>query len=180
MFLRPGCLILLVVPAMFGATPDVDSSQLPRVSATPSGKILSAFKIKPGFKLELAAAEPLVVDPIAMSFDEEGRLYVVEMRDYSERRPERLGRIRLLEDTDGDGRFDKSTVFAQDLPWPTAVTCWAGGVFVGSTPDILWMKDTNGDGVADEREIVFTGFAADYAPFATNKLNVQALMNSFQ
>ena len=180
MFLRVACLVLLGIPALIGVSLEVDSSQLPRVPATPPEQALGTFKIKHGFRLELTAAEPLVVDPIAMSFDEDGRLYVVEMRDYSEHRPERLGRIRLLEDTDGDGRFDKSTVFAQDLPWPTAVTCWAGGIFVGSTPDILWMKDTNGDGVADEREVIFTGFAADYAPFATNKLNVQALMNSFQ
>ena len=180
MFLRVACLVVVVVRPLLGATPEVDSSQLPRILATPPEKALSTFKIKPGFRLDLVAAEPIVIDPIAMSFDEDGRLYVVEMRDYSERRPERLGRIRLLEDTNVDGHFDKSTVFAQDLPWPTAVTCWAGGVFVGSTPDILWMKDTNGDGVADEREVIFTGFAADFAPFATNKLNVQALMNSFQ
>src|SRR5262249_58054133 len=104
-------------------------------------KALATFKVKPGFRLELTAAEPLVVDPVAMSFDENGRLFVVEMRDYSERRAERLGRIRLLEDTDGDGRFDKSTVFADDLGWPTAVICYQGGVFVGCTPDILYFKD---------------------------------------
>ena len=180
MFLRLSACLMMALSSAVAATPEVDSSQLPSVPATPPEKALGTFKIKLGFRLELAAAEPLVLSPVAMSFDEEGRLYVVEMRDYSERRPERLGRIRLLEDTDGDGRFDKSTVFAEGLPWPTAVTCWAGGIFVGATPDILWMKDTNGDGVADEREVIFTGFAADYAPFATNKLNVQALMNSFQ
>ncbi|MGH8247377.1 MAG: PVC-type heme-binding CxxCH protein, partial [Gammaproteobacteria bacterium] len=173
-------MLALGLSRLLAAEPDVVASQLPRVPPTPPEQALGAFKIKSGFRLELVAAEPLVVDPIAMSFDEDGRLYVVEMRDYSERRPERLGRIRRLEDLDGDGHFEKSTVFADGLPWPTAVTCWAGGVFVGATPDILWMKDTNGDGVADEREIIFTGFAADYAPFETNRLNVQALMNSFQ
>jgi putative membrane-bound dehydrogenase-like protein len=164
---------------LFAAEPQVDPAQLPRVPATPPERAVSTFKVKPGFRIELVAAEPLVVDPIAMSFDEDGRCYVVEMRDYSERRPERLGRIRLLEDTDGDGRFDKSTVFAQDLPWPTAVICWEGGVFVGATPDIIYFKDTNRDGVADIREVIFSGFASDYAPFATNKLNVQAMFNSF-
>ncbi|MFN0069094.1 MAG: PVC-type heme-binding CxxCH protein, partial [Limisphaerales bacterium] len=109
-----------------------------------------------------------------------GRLYVVEMRDYSERRPERLGRVRRLEDRDGDGRFEAATVFLDGLPWPTAVTCWDGGVFVGATPDILFAKDEDDDGRADVRETVFTGFAADFAPFAPDKLNVQALMNSFQ
>ena len=168
-----------LVTTAIAAGPEVDARQLPRVPATPPEKALSTFKVKPGFRLELVAAEPLVIDPIALSFDEDGRCYVVEMRDYSERRPERLGRIRLLEDTNGDGRFDKSIVFAGDLPWPTAVICWDGGVFVGATPDIIYFKDTNGDGVADIREPIFTGFASDYAPFATNKLNVQALMNSF-
>jgi putative membrane-bound dehydrogenase-like protein len=164
---------------LMAAEPQVDSAQLPRVLPTPPERAASTFKVKPGFRIELVAAEPLVFDPIALSFDEDGRCYVVEMRDYSERRPERLGRIRLLEDTDGDGRFDKSTVFAQDLPWPTAVICWEGGVFVGATPDILYFKDTDRDGVADVREVLFSGFASDYAPFATNKLNVQAMFNSF-
>jgi putative membrane-bound dehydrogenase-like protein len=180
MFLRLIVITVVTVATALAAMPEVDSSQLPRVPPTPPELALGTFKIKPGFRLELVAAEPQVIDPIAMSFDEDGRLFVVEMRDYSERRPERLGRIRLLEDTNGDGRFDKSTVFAQDLPWPTAVTCWAGGIFVGCTPDIIWMKDTDADGLADVREVIFTGFGADYAPFATNKLNVQALMNSFQ
>ncbi len=165
---------------LVAAEPDVDSGAMPRVPPTPPERVLDTFSLKPGLRLELVAAEPLVVDPIAMSFDENGRLYVVEMRDYSERRPEQLGRIRLLEDTDGDGRFDKSTVFTADLAWPTAVVCWDGGVFVGTTPDILYFKDTNRDGVADVREVIFSGFASDYAPYATNKLNVQAMMNSFQ
>ncbi len=162
------------------AEPEVDSTEMPRIPPTPPERALSTFSLKPGLRAELVAAEPLVVDPIAMSFDENGRLYVIEMRDYSERRPERLGRVRLLEDTDGDGRFDQSSVFADDLPWPTAVVCWDGGVFVGATPDILYFKDTNRDGVSDVRELIFSGFASDYAPYATNKLNVQAMMNSFQ
>jgi len=165
----------------FAAEPEVSDQDLPRVLPTEPDKALSTFQVKKGFRLELVAAEPLVVDPIAMSFDEDGRLFVVEMRDYSERRNEtpHLGRIRMLEDTDGDGRFDKSTVYVDKLPWPTAVFCYNGGVFVGATPDILYCKDMNGDGVADTREVVFTGFASDYAPFETNRLNVQALMNSF-
>ncbi|HTD88772.1 MAG TPA: PVC-type heme-binding CxxCH protein, partial [Candidatus Binatia bacterium] len=147
---------------------------LPRTAPTEASNALSTFQIRPGFKLELAAAEPLVMDPVAMSFDEDGRLYVIEMRDYSERRHMRLGRVRLLEDTDGDGRFDQSTIFAQDLPWPTAVICYEGGVFVASTPDIIYMKDTNGDKKADVRQLVFTGFGE-----GQERLNVQGLMNSF-
>src|SRR6266511_3170654 len=104
------------LPGLVGAMalagePQVDPARLPRVAPTAPDRALSTFRVKPGFRIELVAAEPLVVDPIALSFDENGRLYVVEMRDYSERRPEKLSRIRRLEDTDGDGRFDKSTVF---------------------------------------------------------------------
>ena len=97
------------------------------------------------------------------------------MRDYSERREERLGRIRVLEDTDGDGRYDKSTIYAEDLPWPTALFHYDGSLFVGCTPDILLLKDTDGDGKADQRQVVYTGFAAGVA-----RLNVQGLMNNFQ
>ena len=150
------------------------AEELPRTPPTEPTNALSTFQIRPGFKLELAAAEPLVMDPIAMSFDEDGRLYVIEMRDYSERRHMQLGRVRLLEDTDGDGRFDQSTIFAEDLAWPTAIICYDGGVFVGATPDIFFIKDTIGDKKADVRQLVFTGFAE-----GQEKLNVQGLMNSF-
>ncbi len=161
------------------AEPDISADQMPRVPATEPDRAAATFFFRPGFSAELVAAEPLIASPVAVDVDEQGRAYVVEMRDYSERRPEQLGRIRRLEDTDGDGRYDRATVFVAGLPWPTAVTCWRGGVFIGATPDVIYAKDTDGDGVADVRETVFTGFASDYAPFATNKLNVQALLNSF-
>src|SRR5580765_5534239 len=134
-------------PTARAAEPQVDPKDLPRVPPVEPAQALSTFKVKQGFHLDLGASEPLVVDPVAMCFDENGRLFVVEMRDYSERRQERLGRIRLLVDTDGDGKFDKSTIFAENLPWPTAVFCYDGGIFVGCTPDILYFKDTNGDGI---------------------------------
>lgn len=148
--------------------------ELPRVAPLSPEKALASFQIRPGFRLELAACEPEVVDPVAMAFDENSALYVVEMRDYSERRDEKLSRVRKLEDRDGDGRFEKSTVFLDGLPWATSVTCWDGGVFVAASPDILYAKDTNGDGVADKRFTVFTGFGGG------RKLNVQALVNSLQ
>jgi len=101
-------------------------------------------------------AEPLVADPIAFAFDADGRLFVIEMNDYPDRKQHR-GQVRRLEDTDGDGRFDKSTVFARDLRWPSRHPCHDGGVFVGSVPDLLFFKDTNEDGVADEKKVVLTG-----------------------
>jgi len=146
-------------------------AELPRVPPLEPGAALAALDIAPGYAVELAAAEPLVTSPVALAFDEESRLHVVEMNDYPYPAPEPLGRVRLLEDAEGDGRFEKSTVFADRLAWPTAVTCWAGGVFVGAAPDILYMKDLDGDGRADERRVVFTGFG---------RSNVQGLLNGFQ
>src|SRR2546421_10691566 len=112
--------------------PTVKKEDLPRVPPTEARDVMQTFKVRPGFHLELVASEPSVVDPIAMCFDENGRLFVIEMRDYSERRDEKLGRIRMLVDTDGNGKFDKSTIFAQDLPWPTALFWNGGGLFVGA------------------------------------------------
>ena len=157
------------------AEPTVKPEDLPRVPPTEPADAIKKFSVRPGFHVELAAAEPEVIDPIACCFDEDGRMYVVEMRDYSERREERLGRIRMLEDTDGDGRYEKSTVFIENLAWPTAVFYYNGGILVGATPDIIYAKDTNGDGVADEKKTLFTGFGA-----TQEKLNVQGLFNNFQ
>ena len=120
--------------------------------------------------MELVAAEPLVRDPIAMAFDERGRLFVVEMRGYSEQREENIGSVRLLEDKDRDGVYDVASDYIDGLAWPTAVACYQGGVFVAVPPDILYCKDTNGDGRADTRDVVFTGFGLE---------NVQGLLNSF-
>ena len=158
------------------AEPEVTPNDLPRIPATEPKDVLSTFQVRPGFALQLVAAEPLVVSPVAMDFDENGRLFVVEMLDYSERREEHLGRVRVLEDTDGDGRFDKSWIYIDQIPWPTAVLCYRGGVFIGTTPDILYCPDRNHDGVADSKEVVFTGFASS----SLNHLNVQALLNSFR
>ncbi len=146
------------------------SAELPRIAPVEPRDAVGTFVVAPGFRVELVAAEPLVQDPIAMSFDENGRLYVVEMHDYSEDAEGRLGKIRLLTDTDGDGRFDTSTVFAENLSWPTAVICYDGGIFVGAAPDIVYCKDNDGDGHADVTQRVFTGFG---------RSNVQGLLNSF-
>jgi putative membrane-bound dehydrogenase-like protein len=147
------------------------AGELPRIPPTEPEAALATFQVAPGFKLHQVAAEPLVASPVAVSFDENGRLYVVEMRGYSENRDERVSRVRLLEDENGDGTFDKSTVFADSLGWPTAVFCWAGGVLVADAPDIFYLKDTTGDGKADEKRVLYTGLGLS---------NVQGLINSFQ
>jgi putative membrane-bound dehydrogenase-like protein len=155
--------------------------RLPSVPPLSPAEAAQSFRAQDGFRMELLAAEPLVTSPVAMAYDENGRAYVCEMRDYpytdkARHKPNQenptdapIGRVTLLEDTDGDGRFDKSTVFADGLSWPTGVACWKGGVFVCATPDLWYFKDTDGDGRADVRRKVFTGF---------RKLNVQAVINN--
>ncbi len=114
-----------------------------------------------GFRAELFAAEPHVVDPVEICFDEAGGIYVAEMLDYpfdpAEGKLPR-SRIRFLEDTDGSGQIDKSTIFADQLLQVTSVLAWKGGVFATSAPDILYLKDTDGDHVADVKEVIYTGF----------------------
>ena len=157
----------------------VDPKEVPDVPPVEPDRALETFRIKKGFRLELAAHEPMVIDPIQMAFDEDGRLYVVEMRWYqSETRTdlmfdERIGRIRLLVDTNGDGRFDSSTVFADKLRYPSAVFPYDGGVYVGLEPDIVYFKDRDGDGVADVRQVVFTGFGNH-----RDRLDSQTFLNS--
>jgi putative membrane-bound dehydrogenase-like protein len=122
---------------------------------------LAAIQARPGFKVELVASEPLVMDPIAFEWGADGKLWVVEMADY----PRGLdgqgkpgGRVRFLEDVDGDGRYDKSTVFLDGLNFPTGVVPWRKGVIVSAAPEIFYAEDTDGDGKADRRETLFTGF----------------------
>lgn len=122
---------------------------------------LKDLEIAPGLGIQLYASEPDVVDPVALSFDEQGRCYVVEMRDYPlgigpEHRPG--GTVRLLEDRDHDGRIDRSVVFATGLSFPTSVMAWSGGILVLAPPELLFLKDTDGDGIADVRRVIATGF----------------------
>ncbi len=159
----------------FAQEPQIDQGQMPRVSATEPEDALDTFEIRDGFQLKLAAHEPDVVDPIAIAFDADGGMYVIEMRGYSEHREDRLGRIRYLEDEDGDGIFETSSIFKDGLKWPTGIACYKGGVFVGATPDIFYFKDKDGDGVSDEEQLVFTGFGP-----TDSRLNMQALFNSFR
>ncbi|WP_165698727.1 PVC-type heme-binding CxxCH protein [Bremerella volcania] len=144
---------------------------MPSVPPRAAAEALQTFQVADGFRIELAAAEPSVVDPVAMAFDADGRLFVIEMRGYSEDDSDMLGRVRLLEDVNDDGIYEKSTIFAEGFSWPTAICCTRKGILVGAAPDIIWLKDTDGDGKADERQAVFTGF---------NKSNVQGLLNTFQ
>jgi len=119
---------------------------------------VARMKLAPGYRIETFASEPDVVSPAAMDVDEDGRIYVVEDRGYPLDVKGRVGRIRLLEDTDGDGRPDRSVIFADGLVLPTGVMRWKKGILVTDAPDVLYLEDSNGDGRADIRRAVLTGF----------------------
>jgi putative membrane-bound dehydrogenase-like protein len=123
------------------------------------GDALETFTIEPGFRIEPFAAEPDIRSPVAMEFDENGRIYVVENPGYPLNIEGKVGRVILLEDTDGDGRHDRRTVFAEKLTMPTGVMRWKKGVVVTDAPDVLYLEDTDGNGTADVRRVLLTGFA---------------------
>jgi type 1 glutamine amidotransferase len=117
--------------------------------------------IPPGFELKLFAAEPQIKKPIAMAFDERGRLWISETVDYPnemQREGEGRDRITICQDTDNDGLADKFTIFADKLSIPTSICFANGGLLVAQAPHMLFLKDTNGDDIADERKVLFTGW----------------------
>lgn len=165
--------LLSFVGGAAGAMPE--SNAAPGVASAPPTNILSAFRVAPGFRLQLVASEPTVTAPVAMAFDENGRLFVVERpeeTDYSSTNAP-LGRIRLLEDLEGDGDFHTSQVYADNLPCVSALACYGGGLFVMAGADLLYLKDSKTNGVADVRNVIFTGFGS------SNLASTLALPNNF-
>ncbi len=126
--------------------------------ATKPEDALATFELPKGFKIELVAAEPLVTDPVDMEIDEYGRMYVVEMHGYPLDKSG-SGAVRMLTDTDGDGKFDKSTKFAEGLVLPNSLMRWKKGILVADAPNIYYFEDTDGDGIADLKDTVLTGFS---------------------
>jgi putative membrane-bound dehydrogenase-like protein len=135
--------------------------------AKPRQASLAAFQERKGVDIELIASEPDVVDPVAFDWGPDGRLWVAEMRDYPNgiswhKQGDPLGaaggRIKLLEELDRDGHFDKVHVFLDKIPCPTGVKAWRKGVLVTAAPDIVYAEDTDGDARADKREVFYTGF----------------------
>ncbi len=138
---------------------------IPRRQDKPPGPPLSPqaaidkMTVPEGFTVELVAAEPDVVNPVGMAIDERGRFWVTESFEYPRREPgPGRDRVKILEDTNGDGQVDKVTVFAEGLNIPSGIAVGHGGVWVANAPDILFMQDTDGDGKADKVETIVTGF----------------------
>ena len=128
---------------------------------TPPAQAAQAMQIVDGFRVEVVAAEPEVVDPVDIAFDENGDLWVCEMLDYPfdpEEGEQPRSRIRFLQDQDGDGLFETATLFVDNLLQASSVMPWKGGVLVTAAPEIFYFKDTDGDHKADVREVWFTGF----------------------
>ena len=125
---------------------------------------LRAIRTSGKFAVDLVAAEPLVSDPVAMAFGPDGKLWVAEMLDYPSGKSGKFepgGRIRFLEDANGDGTFDRATTFLDGLPFPTGVIPWRKGVLITAAPDILYAEDTDADGKADVVEKRYSGFGTD-------------------
>jgi putative membrane-bound dehydrogenase-like protein len=134
----------------------------------------TAIHTKPNLAVDLVAAEPLVASPVAIDFGPDGRLWVAEMIDYPAGRRgdyQPGGRVRVLEDTRGNGIYDRATVFLDNIPFPTGITVWRKGVLVCAAPDILYAEDTKRDGKADVVKKVFSGFGTH---------NYQARVNSLE
>ncbi len=168
---HPGC-----EDAIIAKVKELAGTALPPAPGPLSPKDEQAtFRVPQGFKVELVASEPDVVDPVAMCFDERGRLFVCEMRGYPNggvgSGDEKRGQIQCLEDRDGDGDFETRTTFAEGLRFPMGLQPFNGGLIVAVAPDILYLQDTDGDGKADTRTVLYTGF---------NLANIQQMVSSLQ
>jgi glucose/arabinose dehydrogenase/mono/diheme cytochrome c family protein len=182
------CVVALCVTTAFAQPGDKKGEQ--QVSRVPAEKIppapplsaadeLKTFKVPAGFRVELVASEPLAEVPIAMQFDPDGRIYVVEMRGFmpnadavGEKEP--VGRVSVLEDTNGDGRMDKRTTFLDGLVMPRAVSLVQGGVLVAEPPHLWFCRDTNADLKCDEK-IEVTG---DYGSQANPEHTANGLLSA--
>ncbi len=151
--------------------------KIPPAPVVPPGEALQTFKVAPGFRMELVASEPLVFEPVAMAFDADGRLWVVEMRSYmldvdgkGETQP--MSSIAVLEDTDGDGRYDKRTVFLDKLVVPRAISIVGDGILIAEPPNVWHCRSTTGNLVCDQKTLV----TATYCTRATIEHTANGLM----
>ncbi|MGV3773286.1 MAG: PVC-type heme-binding CxxCH protein [Verrucomicrobiales bacterium] len=150
---------------------------IPEAPALQPDEAIKTFKVPSGFKVELVASEPLIEAPVEIEFAPDGRIYVVEMRGFMRNvegkgEDEPIGRVSVLEDTDGDGQMDKTTVFADNLVMPRAIALVRGGLLVGEPPHLWFYQDKDGDGKAETR----TEVASDYGSQANPEHTANGLM----
>jgi hypothetical protein len=170
---RPGVVQKSLVPAEL----------IPPAPALSPEDALKSFRLAPGIKLELAAAEPQVQEPVAIAFSPDGRMWVVEMRGYmpdldgtGEDAP--VGRVVVLADRDRDGRYEESKTFIDELILPRAIALVADGVLVGAPPELAFWRDTDGDGKADRKDVVATDYGVRVDPKRPHLANPERAPNS--
>ena len=141
-----------------GGLAENPATGLPRGFPPPSSpkQTLASIVVPKGLRVDLVAAEPDVTDPVAFTWDASGRLYVVEMNDYPNGPPG--GKIKLLHGIRGNGQVERVTIFADGLPFPDGVFPWRNGILVTAAPNIWYLEDRDGDGRADIKQVLFTGF----------------------
>lgn len=151
---------LLIAPVLLLTACSTNQDEPKEYAEHDPRKELESFQIAEGFEVTLFASEPLVVKPIQMNWDAEGRLWVITSTAYPHAKTgeEANDKVFILEDTDGDGIADKSTIFAEGLNQPTGILPGDGGVYVANSTEILHLSDTDGDGKADTRRRVLSGF----------------------
>lgn len=164
--------VALATATLLGAAEQNPAASQPTVNGPlePAAAI-PHFQLPPGLQIELVAAEPAVTDPVEIRFDEAGRMWVVEMGDYPHGPPPGeapQSRIRILEDRDGDGIYETSSIFADKLLFATGLQPWNGGVVVSLAGSITFLKDTDGDGRADKSEKWYEGFAQENSQLRAN------------
>ncbi len=167
-FLQDALLIGFVVAALGMSVSAQEDAFIPRTQTQPPGppltpeQAMAKMELPEGFHIELVASEPDLQNPVAMAFDDAGRIFVTESFEYprQEAGPGR-DRIKILEDTDGDGKVDSVKIFAEGLNIPSGIAVGHGGVWVANSPDLLFLEDTDGDDVADRSTVVVTGFGRD-------------------
>lgn len=172
MFKRTYC-ICFFIAGLFGLTCFVnpenrDESEDPSPARTPTEE-LASFKIEQGLQIQLVASEPLVQDPIVTTFDADGRLWVVEMRGFmntidGSTEKERIGRVSVLEDRDGDGRMDTSSVYLDSLVMPRAIALVPGGALVAENGSLWLTQDLNNDLKADTKILIDSAYAGSPLP----------------
>ena len=159
---------LFFVSTAIAASGIAQDDRIPHAQDKPPGPALSPAEaiakmtVPEGFSVELVASEPDIVNPVAMTIDERGRFWITESLEYPRREPgPGKDRIKILEDTDANGKADKFTVYMEGLNIPSGIAVGHGGVWIANAPDILFVQDTDGDGKADTQEVVVTGFGRD-------------------